>query len=283
MNKLIRTLTLAGIIGAAATAHANTPLLVNPDDFSADSSWIAGANQFQPADTWIGFATLEVPDRVTVEGDAATFHSWDDETSDKIESFLFQEFGAGPVGSPTANELFEAGDVIVFRGEASATRTGTDPSNMIVRAFVKMLGYNEMGWEFQVKPNHTEFHNIGPANEAFELSVTFPDLEIDDSFQVLQVGFEITTEFDGNDMDSGTITFRNIEAFIEGEGNGEPDPEEYYAGLLVDADGNVDTGDFLGVLHVDHEPWVYIFDLARWVYMPDPGEGFSGAWSFMFR
>ncbi len=281
MNNKIRTLTLAGIIGAAAAAHANTPLLVNPDDFSADGKWIAGANQFQPATEWIGFATLEVPDRVTVEGDAATFHSWDDETSDKIESFLFQEFGAGPVGSPTANQLFEAGDVITFRGEASATRTGNNPSNMVVRAFVKMLGFNELGWEFQVKPNHTQFHNIGPDNEAFELSVTFPDLAEDDSFQVLQVGFEITTEFDGSAMDSGTITFRNIEAFIEGEGNGEP--EEFYAGLPVDESGNVDTGEFLGVLHVAHEPWVYVFDLARWVYMPDPGEEFSGAWAFLMQ
>ncbi len=282
MNKRIRNLTLAGLFCAAA-AQANIPLLVDPDDFSADGNWFAGANQFQPATTWIGFATLEVPDRVTVDGDSFTFSSWDDETSDRIESFLFQEFDAGPAESPWPNEIFETGDVIVFRGEASATRTGNDPSNMIVRAFVKMLGYNEMGWEFQTKPNHTEFHNIGPANEAFELSVTFPDLEADDSFQVLQVGFEITTEFDGADMDSGTITFRNIEAFIEREGNGEPVPEVYYAGILVDADGNVDTGEFLGVLHVAHEPWVYVFDLARWVYMPDPGEAFPGAWAFMVR
>ncbi|MCC5804802.1 MAG: hypothetical protein JJU00_00615 [Opitutales bacterium] len=280
MKKRIHMLTLAGVL-CAAFAQANTPLLVDPNDFSVDGDWIAGANQFQPVTEWVGFATLDVPDRVSIDGDAVTFMSWDDETSDKIESFLFQEFGAGPVGSPTANELFEAGDVIVFRGEASATRTGADTSNMIVRAFVKMLGFNELGWEFQTKPDHTQFHNIGPVNEPFELSVTFPDLSVDDSFQVLQVGFEITTEFDGSDMDSGTITFRNIEAFIEGEANGEPDV--FYAGMLVDANGNVDTGDFLGVLHVAHAPWVYVFDLARWVYMPDPGEEFSGAWAFLMR
>ncbi|TVR05686.1 MAG: hypothetical protein EA385_17440 [Salinarimonadaceae bacterium] len=68
----------------------------------------------------------EVPDRVTIDGDEVTFQSWDDEVSDRIESFLYSEFGAGPEGSPWADSRFETGDVIVFRGEASAVRSARE-------------------------------------------------------------------------------------------------------------------------------------------------------------
>jgi hypothetical protein len=280
MKKLLSIITSLGLL-AAAGAQANTPLLVDPTDFSNDGEWIVGANQFVAGD-WAGFATLEAENQVSVSGDSFTFSSWDDGTSDMIETFLFQEFFAGPSDSPWPNTLFATGDEIVFTGEASATRSGPNTGNMTVRAFVKMLGYNELGWEFQTKTAQSDFFPIGSSNEAFELRVTFPDLADDDSFQVLQVGFEITTQFSSGDMNSGTITFSNIDAHIVGDGT-DPDPEVTYAGIAVDSHGNVDSGDFMGLLHVAHEPWVYVYDLSRWIYMPDPGDDFAGAWAFVLR
>ncbi len=280
MKKLLSIITSLGFL-AAVGAQANTPLLVNPTDFSATSEWNVGANQFVAGD-WAGFATLEAADQVSVSGDSFTFSSWDDGTSDMIETFLYQEYNAGPSDSPWPNNMFAAGDQIVFTGEASATRSGPNTGNMIVRAFIKMLGYNELGWEFQTKTAQSDFHPIGSSMEPFELEVTFPDLEVDDSFQVLQVGFEITTQFSGGDMNSGTITFSNLDAHIVGDGS-DPDPEETFAGIVVDANGNIDSGDFMGLLHVAHEPWVYVYDLNRWIYMPDPGADFAGAWAFVLR
>jgi hypothetical protein len=250
-------------------------------DFTEDGNWIAGSNRFLPITNWVGFETLSVPQRVAIAGDNITFSSWDDGTSDRIESFLFQEFGAGPAGSGTPNTLFEAGDVIVFTGEASGTRSGNGTDAMLVRAFIKTLGYNELGWEFQTKLEQTQFFNIGENAEAFELRVTFPDLSVDDSFQVLQVGFEVRTDFIGGAMQEGTVTFSNLNAYIEGEGGTEPDVT--WAGIVVDAEGNVDTGDFLGLVHATNAPWVYLFSMSRWAYIPDPGADSAGAWSFMLN
>lgn len=281
MKSITHILTLAGALCAAAVAHANTPLLVDPMDFTEDGNWIAGSNRFLPITNWVGFETLPVPERVAIAGDNITFSSWDDGSSDRIESFLFQEFGAGPAGSGTPNTLFEAGDVIVFTGEASGTRSGNGTDAMLVRAFIKTLGYNELGWEFQTKPEQTHFFNIVENTEAFELRVTFPDLSVDDSFQVLQVGFEVRTDFIEGAMQEGTITFSNLNAYIEGEGGTEPDVT--WAGIVVDAEGNVDTGDFLGLVHATNAPWVYLFSMSRWAYIPDPGADSAGAWSFMLN
>ena len=75
-------------------------------------------------------------------------------------------------------------------------------------------------------------------------------------------------------MQTGLITFSNLDAFIE--------RPTFFGGIEVDASGHVDTGDFMGMLYVEMEPWVYVHDLARWVYMPDPGEDFTGAWAYIF-
>lgn len=277
MKNSIRLIICGSALGAAALS-GNTPLLTDPTNFGEGTSWLAGANRFLPIATWVGFAELEPIDRVTVSGNTFTFNSWDDDTSDRIEAFLFQEFFAGPSDSPWPNTLFEAGDEIVFTGQASGVRSA--PS-VLARAFIKMLGFNELGWEFQTKTAHTEFFNVTTDMQDFELRVTFPDLAVDDSFQVLQIGFEIRTDYVNNVMQTGSITFSNLNAFIEGDGE-PPPPPATFAGIEVDEFGNVDTGDFMGVLHVANDPWVYVFDMARWVYMPDPGEDFAGAWAYVF-
>lgn len=283
MNNLVKLITLGSAMSATLLS-ANTVLLKDVTDFSLDGPWFTGTNQFGPSG-WTGFATLEAPDRVTINGDGTfTFSSWDDDESERLENFLFQEFGAGPAILPDENmhnTLFSTGDIIVFKGEASATRVGADTSDMTVRAFIKFLGFidnNSHQTKFQ------ETFNITSDNEAFELMATFPDLEEDDSYQLVQIGFEISTNFDGSNMDSGTIIFSNLEGYIEGEGNGGTEPgDETWAGIEVDGQGNVDTGDFLGLVHVTDASWVYLFSMSRWAYIPDPGADAAGAWSFMLN
>lgn len=277
MNSITRLVLCGSALGATALS-ANTPLLTDPTNFGEGTSWFAGANQFQPIAMWQGFATLDAADRVSPSaGGSFTFSSWDDGTSDRIENFLFQEHNAGPPDGIWATTLFEAGDVIVFTGEASAIRSAP---GVIARAFIKMLGFTD-GNSHQTKGAYTEFFDLTETTQSFELRVTFPDLELDDSFQLLQIGFEIRTDFVAPDMQTGSITFSNLDAFIEGNGE-PPPPAPTFGGMEVDASGHVDTGDFMGMLYVEMEPWVYVHDLARWVYMPDPGEDFTGAWAYIF-
>lgn len=46
-------------------------------------------------------------------------------------------------------------------------------------------------------------------------------------------------------------------------------------------DGWVDTGDWLGWLYVEHEPWVWCEDLSHWIYYPSEHVTESGAWVYV--
>jgi hypothetical protein len=276
MNK--KTLAMAAMAAALTpAAFANTTLLVNPDFSNGTTGWMGGSNIFKPTATWLAYVTdaWTVADRVTPSGNGFVMTSWDDEDSDKIETYVIQEFGAGPVGSPTET-VFNTGDVIRFRGKASATRSGTDTSDMIVRAFIKTLGYNSQGWEFQTKPEYSDFFPLTSELQAFDLTVTYPDLAVDDSLQVIQLGFEITTLWDGAAMDSGTIYFEDLEGFIEGQGG------DTWAGFPVNELGVADTGAWLGPVNVQAAPFIYVENLGIWGYSEESYIGPGGGWVFFF-
>ncbi len=64
-------------------------------------------------------------------------------------------------------------------------------------------------------------------------------------------------------------------------GNGDPvEPTEWH-GYEIDAGGWVDTGDWMGVLFVTHDPWVYSYDLAKWLYIPESSVDMDGGWTFV--
>lgn len=275
MNRKIKTLAAISL-SCGTLAFANTPILENADFSNGFENWIIGSNIFT-GNTWQAFVTAPdayaFEDRVAPEGDGFVFNSWDDGVSDKIETFLFQEYGAGPVGSPTAVELFEAGDVIVFRGTASATTS--DPNDVTVRAFIKTLGFvNNMA--FQIKSDYTEFFPLTGTLQDFELSVTFPDLEVDDSPQVLQVGFEITTSFDGANMDTGEIFFKDLQAFIEGDGTGAE-----WLGMPMDENGWVNTDNWMGWVNAADAPWVISLALDKYVFVDESSVTENGGWVFV--
>ena len=282
MNKKITALTAFALV-SSATAFANEVLITNPD-FSPGykDEWIFGANVFGGGGTvYNGFlqaadGAFTYEEIVSPTGSGFTMSSWDDEQSDVIELFIFNEFLAGgPLsGDPnTQPSRFVEGDVIRFKGSASATRSGTDTSDMIVRAFVKTLGYGRFA--FDTLNAYSDFKNIGSDLEAFDLSVTYPGDTESEPFQVIQLGFEITTRFDGTAMDSGTIYFENLEGFIEGD---EPTT---WAGYDVDANGFADTGDWMGIVNVTADPWIYVYDLGKYVYIPAEAVSESGAWTYV--
>jgi len=263
----------------AGSVFADTVVLENPNFEGGTDPWLAGSNSFIGG-IWQAYISdgYTVADRVTSEGENFVYTSWDDGASDTLENFLIQEWGAGPAGSPTAAE-FSAGDVFVFKGMASATRTGNTTGDMKVRAFIKMLGYTN-NLAFQIKDDYTEFHDIGADMEPFELTVTFPDLEADDSFQVIQMGFEITTNYDSGSetMDSGEIIFSGLEGIILGEGGGDT-----WNGYEVDENGWVDTDTWLGWLNVTDDPWVLSLSVDGWIYVPVDQNIDNGGWVYFQR
>lgn len=277
--KLPLAALLFGTLSCGSLLSGNTPLLTNTN-FVGTDPWIAGSNLFTGTN-WTAFVgstdgRYTVESRIQRSGDSVIFTAYDDGVSDIIESFLFQEFTAGPATSswPT---IFSTGDVLVFTGTARATQTGT---NTIVRAFIKTLGYNSMGWEFQVKPEYSDFAPLGAADQNFELRITYPDLAVDDSLQVIQIGFEITTRFAGGNMGTGTITFSNLEAFIEGDG--DPTPATWM-GFPVDENGWANTGNYIGFVWAGAAPWGWSLSLERWIYTPAEELGEVGEWFYILR
>lgn len=258
--------------GATSAALANTPLLENTD-FSIldgpDVAWVSGANSYVNG-AWQNFLSFEIDDRVDPSGSGFVFSSIDDGFSDRLENFLYQEYGASPT-----NTEFSTGDVIVFKGRARATLTGADTSDLVVRAMIKTLGWGDVGNGFvdpnQPKPEYSAFQPISTTLSDFELRMTFPDLTVDDSPTKVQIGFEIANAYDvgAGTMDMATIYFEDIEAYIEGSA------PEMWGGYEVQTDGTVKwvVTDNLGTLDVTNamadstNDWVYSYRLRKWVYL----------------
>lgn len=277
-NKITTVTALALLTGTMA--FANTPLIPNTDfspGYKAD--WIFGANVFLGGN-WGGFlqaadGAFTYEEIVSPTGSGFTMSSWDDEASDRIELYIFNEHNAAP---PTGDvnflrELFKPGDVIKFKGSASATKSGADTSDVIVRAFIKTLGYGR--YAFDTLTDYTQFFPLTSTLQAFDMTLVYPDDVAAEPFQVIQIGFEITTEYDGTAMDSATIYFENIEAYIEG---GEAPT---WNGYDVDAAGFADTGAWMGMVNVSADPWIYVYDLGAYVYIPAEGASASGAWTYV--
>lgn len=277
--KTTQFLKLCGLFAAAPIAFAQTTILQDTDmalELAGDGPWVAGANGFGPNfSPYNGFFTLEPAGLVATSGDSLVFTSWNDEDgdpppatlSDILQTFVFQEWGATPATTTT----FEPGDVIVFKGNASGTTTGSVTE---IRAFVKTLGFvNNLA--FQTIGEYSSFYDITGTAGDFELSITYPDVETADPFQVIQMGFEIETRFT-TVMGEGKITFKNLEGYIEG---GAPATFQGYP--IVD--GNwIDTGSYMGWLWIEFAPWIYSASLDSWIYLPASASlEDAGAWIFI--
>ena len=270
--KTAQFLKLCGLFAAAPIAFAQTTLLTDNDltaELAGDGPWLLGANGFGPNfGTYNGFFTLEAAGQVGTVGNSRTFTSWDDGNSDIIQTFLFQEWNAVPATTTT----FAPGDVIVFKGTASGATTG---SVTLIRAFVKTLGYvNNLA--FQTIGEYSSFFPLTTTAQNFEVSITYPDVATADPFQVIQMGFEVETRFVGNAMGQGTVTFSNLEGYIEGSASAT------FQGYDI-VEGNwIDTGSYMGWLWIEFAPWIYSASLDSWIYLPASASlEDAGAWIYI--
>jgi hypothetical protein len=54
-----------------------------------------------------------------------------------------------------------------------------------------------------------------------------------------------------------------------------------WAGFPIDEDGRtVDTGAYMGVVDIAADPWVWVYDLGKYVYLPESHVMAGGGWSF---
>lgn len=53
-----------------------------------------------------------------------------------------------------------------------------------------------------------------------------------------------------------------------------------WGGTLLDDNGNVDTGDWMGLVHASTEPWVYSYSIDSFVYIPSSHVTDEGAWTY---
>ncbi len=52
-----------------------------------------------------------------------------------------------------------------------------------------------------------------------------------------------------------------------------------WSGYPIDPDGvNVDTGAYLGWVNIEHDPWIWVYSLGGYLYMPEDGMEESGNW-----
>jgi hypothetical protein len=141
---------------------------------------------------------------------------------------------------------------------------------IIVAGWIGSLNFQERQWTVKKALTSTL--------EDFELRTTFPtEAEIGvDELQVVKIGFEINNKWDADAevMDEGSIYFENLEAYIESAG---PAP---WNGFAVDENGWADTGDWMGMVNVAADPWIWVNDLTKYLYIPSEGTGTGGAWVY---
>jgi hypothetical protein len=111
------------------------------------------------------------------------------------------------------------------------------------------------------------------------------DLARVDKSSMLNTGIHIFSTQPGKGFVSGETGLYYVDDILvtvsQGEIVEEPEPETW-AGYTVDeASGNVDTGDWLGLLHVTPSPWVYSYSLGKWLFIdPSKISNSSGGWAF---
>jgi hypothetical protein len=61
------------------------------------------------------------------------------------------------------------------------------------------------------------------------------------------------------------------------------DPLPTWNGLPVDGNGNVDTGDWMGIINVSNGDFVYSYTLEQYIYLPESIITDSGSWTYFFK
>lgn len=94
-----------------------------------------------------------------------------------------------------------------------------------------------------------------------------------------QIGFVSATADTGVDWYFADMVYATgADISIEGSGGGDT-----WAGYPIVNGTLVDTGAFLGWLHIEHAPWVYSYELTAWIYIDEAQVGAMGGWTFLPR
>jgi hypothetical protein len=127
-----------------------------------------------------------------------------------------------------------------------------------VEAFVQILRDNEALPDFFVVENYANSDASSYANE---------------------VGNEWTPHHQ-----LGTARLMQTEWFPEAmQSGGSGEVTGSWAGYDVLDNRTVDTGAWLGMLEVDHAPFIYSEGLNRWMYLPEELVTPAGSWTFVYR
>jgi hypothetical protein len=52
---------------------------------------------------------------------------------------------------------------------------------------------------------------------------------------------------------------------------------------IIDGDGNVDTGSWMGYVSVAYAPFIWVYNLNQWIYVEESALGSGGAWAYVFN
>ena len=138
----------------------------------------------------------------------------------------------------------------------------------------------------------------GADDSSGNVSGTLTNLTMDPQIPIAEFGTDVVGNFDTSDafftgplyglIGSGVleseshVSNRLIDSFslstLPGMG-GDP----VWAGLPVDENGNVDTGDVLGWINVSSGNWVWSYNLEAWLYLEEPTDLSAGVWSYVTK
>jgi len=89
------------------------------------------------------------------------------------------------------------------------------------------------------------------------------------------------TYFDNIYVDAGSVNLDNpVDGGSQNMGPG------IFSDYVEDENGNVMTGDWMGAVYVTEYPWVWSYDLTKWVYVPDADGNLTaeqGVWIYASR
>lgn len=79
--------------------------------------------------------------------------------------------------------------------------------------------------------------------------------------------------------------FDNIALDTTGQNLSEPPVEggPTWAGYPVTEDGDANTGDWMGWVHVGFEPWILSYNLDQWMYIEEEAVSDDGSWIYIFN
>ena len=79
-------------------------------------------------------------------------------------------------------------------------------------------------------------------------------------------------------LGGGSVALDELEIYVSTSGN-----METWAGYPVNANGDVNTGTWLGWLNVAHKPWILSYSMNQWLFIDESAVSDSGSWVYVIN